>query len=490
MRLDAIKFPFNPFALGVASGSPTADGIVLWTRLVTPTGEPIGMRPNIIPVRWEVAADDRMQSVVRSGDAAATTDLAHSVHVEADGLRPSTDYWYRFTAGGQQSAVGRLRTAPAPNHTMSNIKIAVASCQKYENGYYTAYGQMLADQPDLVIHVGDYIYEYASNASSPNVRGDGSGETRTLDQYRSRYALYKSDPDLLAMHAACTWLMTWDDHEVVNDYAGDTSYDESGEKFLARRAAAYRAYYEHMPLRKTSLPNGPFMRLHQTVQFGELLQIHMLDSRQHRSPLACLRDGETDGPGAQCAELWNAARTKLGTEQESWLKDALAKSHAKWNLCAQGTPMAHVDLDPDPGKAYRRDSWDGYPSARQRFVDTLQTTQVKNPVVIDGDIHAFQVADLNAQADDHRTPIIATEFTTTSITSSGVSQRALDERRANNPNVLLSDSSRHGFLLLNVSAKNMQAELVTVDTIRSQIAQRGTLAKFAVEDGRPGAQSV
>jgi alkaline phosphatase D len=228
------------------------------------------------------------------------------------------------------------------------------------------------------------------------------------------------------------------------------------------------------------------MLLYANHRFGNLVQIQMLDSRQHRSPIACLGDEDEGPPGARCASLFNTTRTKLGKQQEEWLRTELTANHAHWNVLAQGTPMAHVDTDPGPGVAYRRDSWDGYPAARQRLMDTLSETNAANPVIIDGDIHAFQVASLNKQANDVATPLIASEFTTTSITSSGISQRQLDQRRSFNPNILLSDSSKHGYLLLDITRERVHADLVTVDTIKQPEAARGLMASYVVENGKPG----
>jgi alkaline phosphatase D len=228
------------------------------------------------------------------------------------------------------------------------------------------------------------------------------------------------------------------------------------------------------------------MQLYASHHFGNLAQIQMLDSRQYRSPAACLGAEDDGGPGARCASLFDTARTNLGKQQEDWLRTELTTNHAQWNVMAQGTPMAHVDLDPGPGVAYRRDSWDGYPAARQRFLDSVAGTKASNPVIIDGDIHAFQVANLNKQANDITTPVIASELTTTSITSSGISQRQLDQRREQNPNVLLSDSSKHGYLLLDIDRKRILADLVTVDTIKQPDAARGLIASYVVENGKPG----
>lgn len=479
-----LRFPVDPFLLGVASGSATADSLVLWTRLITSPDAPLDARDQAIPVEWELAGDSGMRKVIRRGVEYAAADWAHSVHVDVSGLSAGRDYWYRFVAGGQRSPIGRTRTLPPPNARVERIRFAVACCQNYEHGYYTAYRYMLDDALDFVVHCGDYIYETAAGDSP--VRSDGSGEAITLDQYRARYALYKSDPDLKAAHAAYPWFVTWDDHEVVNDYAGDSSYDQVGAAFLRRRAAAYRAYYEHMPLPRNARPHGPNMQLFGSRRFGTLLQLHMLDSRQYRSPLACLGPGDNEGAGADCPELFDTKRTKLGYRQEAWLKEQLAASDAHWNVMVQGTPMAHVDLDPGPGVAYRRDAWDGYPVARQRFIDTLVDTGANNPIVIDGDIHAFQIANLNARANDSTSPIVASELTTTSISSGGPAQADLDARRRANPNVLLSDSTKHGYLLVDVAQSQTQSDLVTVDSVRRRAAERGLLARYGIEAGKPG----
>ena len=486
LRAAATRFESDPFALGIASGYPTPAGVVLWTRLVaTPERSPIDGGDPILVV-WDIATDDRMRKVVQRGAEYATADFAHSVHVEVDGLRPASDYWYRFTAGGVQSQVGHTRTAPALDAANGHLRLAVASCQQYESGYFSAYRHMLDESLDLIVHTGDYIYEEESTPGGRNVRGDGSGETFSLEDYRARHALYKRDPDLRAAHAAHPWLVTWDDHEVVNDYAGDATYAGVSEQFLLRRAAAYRAYYEHMPLPRSALPRGPHMPLYTSSHHGNLVQIHMLDSRQYRSPLACLDASDGDGAGARCAELFAATRTKLGAQQEQWLRAELGVKRANWNIFAQGTPMAHADRDPGPGTAYRRDAWDGYPAARQRFLDTLLDTRTRNPVLVDGDIHAFQVANINRQANDLATPVIASEFTTTSITSRGISQARLDRNRSGNPNLLLADSSRRGYLLLDINPKRLRAELVSVDTVAQADSVRGVMATFVVETDQPG----
>jgi alkaline phosphatase D len=269
----APRFASDPFTLGVASGYPTADSVVLWTRLAPSPLEPGGgMRPEVVPVSWELASDAARRQIIRRGVTYATPEWAHSVHVELGHLDPAREYWYRFTCGEARSRIGRTRTAPAPGAPLSRLRLAVASCQHYEHGYYNAYRHMLADELDLIVHVGDYIYEL-SYGSDP-VRSQGAQEAYTLEDYRALHALYKTDPDLAAAHAACPWLLVWDDHDVDNDYAGAYSEeDDDPELFLARRAGAYRAYYEHLPLPRRAVPFGPDMRLYTQRAFGDLATI-------------------------------------------------------------------------------------------------------------------------------------------------------------------------------------------------------------------------
>jgi alkaline phosphatase D len=473
-------FASNPFTLGVASGYPEPNAIVLWTRLAPePLSPEGGMPAAAVAVDWEIAADERFQRIVRSGTARAAPEWAHSVHVEAKGLEPGREYWYRFTSGDARSPAARLRTAPAPG-ALGKLRLAVASCQYYEQGYYAAYRAIAADDLDLVVHVGDYIYEQRGIA---RVRSHDAAEAYTLDDYRYRYALYKSDPDLQAAHAACAWMVASDDHEVDNDYAGDASVDqEPVERFLARRAAAYRAYYEHMPLPRRLRPQGPHQRLYAERAFGGLVALHMLDGRQFRSPQAC-------GPGAlvvPCAELYQTQRTMLGAAQERWLQSALSSSRARWNLLGQQTLLAHFDQSGDAERQYWADGWNGYPAARARLVDFLAERRIANPVVLSGDIHAFLVNDVNRRADDPATPIVATELVTTSISSAARPQADFDRWLPENPNVRLARSDHRGYLRLAVDAQRLRADLVAVDDVARADSGTRVLATFDVIAGQAG----
>ena len=481
----APRFASYPFGLGVASGYPNPGGMVLWTRL---TGE----LPSVaLPVRWEIAADESMSKPVAAGSAVADPDWAHSLRVEAKGLEPDRWYWYRFTAGDAVSPVGRTRTAPRPDAAVERLRFAFASCQQYEQGYFGAHRHIAADAPDLVAFLGDYIYE--SSWGRNHVRKHTGGEPYTLEDYRARYALYKSDPDLQAAHAACPWIVTWDDHEVDNDYADDRPEDGMPrEQFLARRAAAYRAFYENMPLPPRMAPRGPDMRLHTQLGWGRLGRFFVLDGRQYRSWQACVRRGRRGGSNLvdaeECRALSDPARSMLGRAQERWLEGALGDSRAQWSFLAQQTRMAQLDQKPGPGRRAWTDAWDGYAAARERLLGFLAERRIANPVVLSGDAHLFSVADLKRDFDDPRSPVVASEFLGTSITSQGWPQRRLDELRADNPHVKLMDSRFRGYVRMEATARSLRAELRAMDTVREPAAACRTLAGFSVEDGRPGVQ--
>ena len=479
------RFRVDPFALGVASGYPTPAGFVLWTRLV---GVP---DPSPIAIRWEVGADEAMRSIVASGAAEASPEWAHSVHVEVQGLEPDRPYWYRFRSGDAASPVGRTRTAPPANAMVGRLRFAFASCQQYEQGYYGAYRHIVADAPDLVAFLGDYIYE--SSWGREHVRKHEAGEPYSLDEYRARYALYKSDPDLQAAHAACPWIVTWDDHEVDNDYADDRPEDGMPkEQFLARRAAAYRAYYEHMPLPARMRPEGPDMRIYTQLGWGTLARFLVLDDRQYRSWHACPRPGRRGGSNTvdleRCERLANPNRTILGRAQERWLEAALERSGARWNVLAQQTRMAQWDEKPGPGRRAWTDSWDGYPAARRRLLEHLGEKKVPNPVVIGGDVHQFNVADLKPDFDDPVSPVVASEFVGTSITSQGWPQERLDRYLPDNPHMKLLESRFRGYVRVDVTAHEARFDLRAMESVREREAGCRTHATFIVEDGRAGPQ--
>src|SRR5262245_16499052 len=283
----------DPFTLGVAAGAPRPDGFVLWTRLAPLSGAPIGDDREI---GYEIADEPAFRRVVQHGRARAEVGFAHSVHLEVRGLQPGRPYWYRFFLGPWVSASGRAATAPAPGDAVATVRVGHCSCANYEQGYFAAYRHLADEQPDLVLFLGDYIYE-SVDRSPAAIRHHSDGRpATTLALYRNRYAQYRSDPDLQRLHAAASCLVTWDDHEVQNDYAGAYSEDLiPPAEFLKRRRAAYQAFYEHMPLPAASRPAGDAMRIHHAMDWGDLLRIHVLDGRQYRSAEACYGPGKGGG---------------------------------------------------------------------------------------------------------------------------------------------------------------------------------------------------
>lgn len=482
--------PRDPFTLGVASGYPTPDGMVLWTRLAPEplTGGGMGAAP--VEVAWELAADEGFRQIITSGRSSALAADAHSVHVEPRGLRPDRTYWYRFHAMGVTSPVARTRTAPALGAALARFRFAYASCQQYEQGYYVAYRHMAARAPDLVIHLGDYIYEGSWGRNL--VRSHNAPTAVDLAGYRNRHALYKTDPDLQAAHAAAPWIFTWDDHEVTDDYAADRSpHEDNPAIFLRRRAAAYRAYWEHMPLPQRMRPNGPNLRIHDRVSVGDLVQFHILDDRQYRDYHACPPSGRVGSNMLEdCAARLDPNRTMLGRAQEAWADEGFARSRARWNVIAQQTLMAKLDRRPGPGERYWTDGWDGYVAARGRLLRSMVTRRLANPVVIGGDVHSFWVGDIKLDFDDPRSPTMASEICGGSITSNGPPQRATDGHLAENPHMRLGNSEKRGYVEIELTRARADATLWVVDDAHLQNSGISTLARFAVEDGRPGPQAA
>jgi len=479
------RFGADPFTLGVASGDPSPTGVVLWTRLAPDPLAGGGMPDENVEVRWVVAHDDRLRDVVREGRAVATPLFAHSLHVDVEGLDPDRWYFFGFFVGAEASPIGRTRTMP-PRHVLpARLRYAFASCQHYEHGLYTAYEHMAREELDLVAHLGDYIYEYA--ATDKGVRRHVGQKLDTLADFRNRYAQYKSDPLLQAAHARCPWIVTWDDHEVEDNYASDVSRlkDVDPQSFLELRARGYRAYYEHMPVGATSLPQGPFMRLYRNIHFGRLAQFSVLDTRQYRTDQPC---GDSVKP--PCDGVFDPAATLLGAEQEDWLRNSLVGSPAAWNILAQQIMMARVDRTNGPQVGWSMDQWAGYDVARTRLLGFIAERKIANPIVITGDIHSNWVNDLKVDFDDADAPTVATEFVGTSISSTGNgSQTRADTAGvlAENPFVRFSNAER-GYVSCTLTPREYRADYRVVEYIDRPGAPGITRASFVVESGRPGAE--
>ncbi|WP_374274878.1 alkaline phosphatase [Brevundimonas sp.] len=479
------------FPLGVASGDPSSDGMVLWTRLALDplAADGQGGMAGAVPVRWEVAEDEAFNRIAVSGETIAESARAHSVHVETAGLRPGRPYWYRFTAQGQRSPVGLTRTAPAPAAHADRLRLAIASCSNWERGYFSAYRHMAEERPDLTLFLGDYIYEYSlgRDRSAEVVRPYGLEEATTLAGYRNRYALHRTDPDLQALHAAAPCLAVWDDHEVHDDYSGVWSKTPgvTPDAFQARRAAAYQAFFEAMPVRRSGLSS----RLYRRARWGRLAELHMLDGRQHRSRQPC-PDPETGGKGqviadALCPDRLDPSRTFLGFDQERWLYDGLGQGDARWTILGQNLVMAGLRFgDGGPDTPYWTDTWDGFPAARARLTEALATLRPRNPVVFSGDYHSFWANEVKRDPADPSSATVAAEFVGSSITSGGPPHDAIMGFMRHNPQIRFFEGRVRGYMTADLTPDRMAVAYRAVSDVRDPAATVSTLAAWVVEDGR------
>jgi alkaline phosphatase D len=479
------RFSSYPFTLGVASGAPRPDGFVIWTRLAPQPLTGGGLDPEPVEVRWEVAHDARFRRIAAQGSAIASPDAAHSVHVEVEGLAPRRGWHYRFMAGNEESATGRACTAPEAGARDARLRLAYASCQQYEQGYFVAHRHLANEDVDLVAFLGDYIYE--SSWGSAHVRKHGSDAPRTLAEYRDRYALYKADTDLQKSHAAAPWIVTWDDHEVENDWADDRSQTLDPD-FLARRAAAFRAYLEHMPLRRSVLRGGGAMRIYGRHEWGSLATLHVLDDRQYRSHQVCPRPnrGGSNVVGAECTARLDPALTLLGADQVRWLDEGLAASKARWNVLAQQTLFVPAGAPRDGVLKHWTDGWDGYPAARERLLRSIVERKPANPVIIGGDVHAMYAADVHARPGDNASPVVATELCGTSVTSQGPSRKSVDNILSANPHIRYGNGSDRGYVLVDIREHKLEAKLRGVASVKVQDSPISTVASFEVASGAPG----
>jgi alkaline phosphatase D len=476
----------EPFTLGVASGDPLPDSVVLWTRLA-PDPLNAGSMPNqAVPVEWEMAHDEAFRRIAATGTAWARPELAHSVHVEPRGLAPDRWYFYRFRARGHISPVGRTRTAPERSATRP-LRFAATSCQSYTDGYYTAYRHLAEEDVDLVAFLGDWIYEDPDSwFTSGVIRPHGDFEPMTLEQYRHRHATYRLDPDLQLSSARFPFLPTWDDHEVVNNWADMT--EPAGRPnptpdFAARRAAAFQAYYEHLPVRRAQIPNGPDALMYRGLRWGRTADLLLLDTRQYRDDQAC---GDFNKP--VCEEWDDPDRTMLGPEQERWLLDRLARSTATWKAIPQQVPMGQWELDNDPAIRRRSmDTWDGYPAARQRILEFIAERDIGNVAVLSGDVHWHMAHDLTLDMEDPDARPVAADFVCTSITSGRDGGDAPSGTLPSNPHLRYS-LNRRGYLRCDLDQQTWLTSYRVVPYVTTPGAPPETRARFALEAGRAGLQ--
>ncbi|MET7735991.1 alkaline phosphatase D family protein [Streptomyces sp. NPDC005402] len=491
-ELDAARIASDPFTLGVASGDPLPDSVLLWTRLAPTPFEPDGgLPPQYVVVQWEMALDESFGAPVRSGTAVAYPEYHHTLHIDVDGLEPDRVYYYRFKTGTWISGTGRTRTAPLTTAAAASLTYAAVSCQAYFDGYYTAHRHLSQDDVDVVLHLGDYLYEYAVNSvgghrayTDRKLPDRFNHEAMTLEDYRLRYALYKSDPDLRAAHAAHPFVVTWDDHETENNYGGAISENnDPPEEFLLRRAAAYRAYWENQPLRAGQLPNGPDAQLYRRLQWGTLAQFDILDTRQYRSDQVYADTKHTGGPLQD-----DPARTMTGATQESWLIDGWRASQALWNVMPQQVCFSQRKLDLTAEPQLSMDAWDGYRASRRRILDGAKSAGVENLVVMTGDVHVAYAFDIKDDFDDPSSPTLGTEFTATSVASGrdGAERPSTwDTYLKANPHLKFYDG-RRGYVRVTLDRQKARADFRTVSAVTTPGAPISTAASFVTEAGKPG----
>jgi alkaline phosphatase D len=414
--------------------------------------------------------------VVGRGVATAVPDEGHSLHVDATGLEPATDLHYRFRVGEWTSPVGRTRTLAAPGDVPERFALAVANCQWLDTGRYGAYRHMLDEDLDLVLHLGDYIYEY------PGARALPAKVPETLEEYRLRYASYHADADLMAAHARFPFVCTWDDHEVQNNYMGDT-LPSGGDEATVRelKANAYRAWWENLPVRVGG-PDGSDLPIHRVHDAGGLARLYVLDERQDSDVPPC-RDAEDLAQGeldfGDCDARTAEDRTRLGASQEEWFAGATSSSTATWNLVGNPVVLAGIDASTGDEPAYYLDTWDGFPRARERLIAQIAGTD--NPVVLTGDYHAGMVLDVHERP-FAESAVVATELMAPPISSTLFPQ----DVTARTPH-LRQQINAHGSLAVEVTPDVLTARFQVVDDVTDAATGIRTEATWTVTAGDPRA---
>lgn len=477
-----------PFTLGVASGDPKQDSVVLWTRLAPYPLDVKAMPQTTVIVKWQICTDEACTIETASGNALAYPNNAHSVHIDVRNLNDDTTYYYRFVCGKHLSPVGRTKTLPKIGAQKDKLSFAVAACQSYTDGHYAAFRDMAERQLDLIIHTGDYIYErdwFGGVRNIPIIEADD------LDTYRQLYATYKQDVLLQSAHASAPWICIWDDHEVDNDWGGKyNEYGESEEAFVKRKVAAFKAYFEHMPLRFAARPQDGKVQLHQRIAVGNLIQFDLLDCRQYRDMPACehlpslLRSYKSI-----CDEAMASSRSMLGADQESWLLRGLGYFECKWNAIVQTTMLAPFDYLNGKSKAFDMDGWDNFASSRQKILDEMKIKDLSNPLSFGGNIHAFYAGVVNEQALNHSSTALLTELVCGSISSGGGGDDrycTTNQQFSENPFAHYFENRYRGYLLCELTHEQLRADLQIVDDIYDPQSKVTSLHNLIVKDGQVG----
>jgi len=471
------------FQHGVASGDPLTDSVILWTR-VTPPITRSATGP--IDVRWRIASDERMTQIVGRGTTQAAEERDFTVKIDAANLRPGATYYYAFDAGGEQSPIGRTKTLL--DRGARRLRLGQVSCSNYPTGYFNAY-RCLANRSDVdaIVHLGDYIYEFANGRYSDPSLGRSVlplNELVTLRDYRSRYALYRTDADLQAIHARHPFIVVWDDHETANDAwsGGAGNHNATQGAWSARQQAAYRAYLEWMPIREAK---GTGIRLYRGFRFGELADLIMLDTRG-------LRDQQVNGKDA--AALTDARRTLLGADQERWLAESLSgsqKAGTRWRILGQQILFSPMTL---PGMTVQRtDVWDGYPAARERVFDMIARERIADVAILAGDIHSSWAIDTARNPWTGYEPktgagSVAVEIVTPAVSSPPMFSSAAQREIAK----ILQPLARHlkflegdsrGYVLLDITPERLQADWYFMPTVTERTDRESKAASFVCERG-------
>jgi alkaline phosphatase D len=461
-----------PFGLGVASGDPDHESVVLWTWVDRDPSAPV-------PLLVEVARDDGFGSIVARHELQADPGAAMTARTVVGGLAPDTRHWYRFVLDGHVTAPARTCTAPAPGELPAEpLRVGHLSCQRWSSGYWTALDDVAAQAPDVVVHCGDYVYESDGGSVRPV---EGSPPT-DLEGYRALWRRYKAEPELQAAHAVAPWLITWDDHEVVNNYHGTATVDgPGGDAFLERRAAAYRAWWEFTPTRLDP-PEGAGLAIHRVVDWGALTRFVLLDTRQFRDEQPCDDTAGTD-LGPRCDET--QVTTMLGDEQEAWFDEVATGHDATWTTVVQQVVVHQWRLVPG-NVVWNLDQWDGYTGARRRFLETLSRSP--GPVVLSGDVHSSWVADLRADFDDDESPVVGAE-----LVAPGISSDIPDRLRqvsslveTLSPHIAWSETTRRGWVLHELDADGWRAAYRLVDDVSVPGAPVREETTWSIRPGAPG----
>lgn len=470
------------FRLGIASGDATSNAVVLWTRIAP---EPMladgGLGNTAVPVTWEVAVDPAMDTVIRRGEQLASPALGHSVHIDVQGLDPGRNYWYRFAVDNQYSATGRTQTL-AQNPT--NCRFVSTSCQNYTHGYFVAYDHIVADQPEFVLHLGDYIYDTSFGETFRD--HDSEKAPTTLAEFRRRHALYKTDEHLQHAHSQLPFFTVLDNHDALED---------NNPAQYPQRAAAYQAWYEHMPVRgfHPARPNQFDMQRH--ILVGDLMQIALLDTRQFRDKKdLCANLEPSLGFGnyrPRCEELFAPDRSMLGTRQESWLYDVLRDNQANWNVVASSGPVTPIRIQHEGKELGYIGSWGAYPANRQRLNDAIRSAKKGHPIILSGDLHSFWALDGN-RISDPIDQVPAVEFVSSSISANWPEPlaRPIRENLDNNPQIEFYEGAERGYLLHDVSRTQWQTRYRAVGDASNKGAGVRDIKSYSVEKGQPGLQEI